>query len=133
MARLYKGMMPVSYVIDKKNGFVLATATGVLTVEDILQFRRQIRNEPDFDPSLAQLGDLSAASIDLSADEIRILAETSVFSLTARRALVGESHEVYGLARMFSIVRGLRGDRAIRVFRRRDEALAWLLQKDQAA
>src|SRR5215472_7425958 len=126
--------MPVSYVIDKKNGLVLATATGVLTLDDVLQFRQQIRSEPDFDPNLAQLGDLSAAtSIDLSADEIRILAGTSVFSLTARRALVGETQEVYGLARMFSIVRGLRGDRAIRVFRRRDEALAWLLQKDQAA
>jgi hypothetical protein len=102
--------MPYSYVIDKENGLILVTVTGVFTVDDVLQFRRQVRNEPDFDPNLSQLGDLSGAtSIDLSADEVRILAETSVFSLTARRALVGSTHEVYGLARMFSIVRGLRG------------------------
>jgi hypothetical protein len=125
--------MPFSYVIDKENGLIMVTVTGVFTVDDALQFRPQVRSEPDFDPNLSQLLDLSAATIDLSADEIRILAATSVFSLTARRALVGESHEVYGLARMFSILRGLRGDRAIRVFRSRNEAMAWLLKKEQAA
>jgi hypothetical protein len=127
--------MPVSYVIDKQNKLVVGTATGVLTEGDILHSRRQIRSDPDFDPSFSQLGDLTAVtSIDLSADEVRYLAQSSIFHPTTRRALVGESLEIYGLARMFSIVRGLRGDREIRVFRTRDEALAWLLlKKDQAA
>jgi hypothetical protein len=92
-------------------------------------------SDPDFDPSFSQLGDLSAVTgIDITADEVRIVAETSMFSLTARRALVGDSPEVYGLARMFSILRDFRGDREIRVFRSRKEALAWLLlEQDQAA
>lgn len=127
--------MPVSYVIDKQNRVVVATGTGVLTAEDIWQFRREIVRDPDFDPNLSQLGVLSAVDrIDLTADEVRVLADTSPFSLTARRALVGETAEIYGLARMFEIVRGLRGDHHIRVFRSRDEALAWLLlAKDRAA
>jgi hypothetical protein len=126
--------MPVSYTIDRKNKLVIATATGVLSADDIWQFRREIVRDPDFDPNLSQLGVLSDCDIDLTADEVRILAGTSLFSLHSRRALVGTSPEVYGLARMFEIVRGLRGDQHIRVFRTRDEALAWLLpKKDQAA
>lgn len=126
--------MPVSYVIDKMNKLVVATATGVVTVDEILQSRREFTSDPDFDPNLSELGDLSAVTrLDLTADEVKMVAQTSPLALTARRAFVGESPEVYGLARMFEIVRGLRGDQHIRVFRSRDEALAWLLQKDQAA
>jgi hypothetical protein len=125
--------MPVSYVIDKENRLVISTATGVVTSEEIQGFRRQILQDPDFDPTFSQLGDLSLATLDLDADEVKVLAEGSVFSLTSRRALVGTSLEVYGLARMFEIVRGLRGDQAIRVFRTRDDALAWLLGRKQAA
>jgi hypothetical protein len=126
--------MPVSYEIDKQNGVVLSTGEGVVTLDDVLRFRREVARDPDFDPSFSQLGDLSTAiSIDLTTDEIRMLAETSPFSLTARRAFVGDRQEVFELARMFSIFGGLRGDRAFRVFRRRHDALAWLLEKRGAA
>jgi hypothetical protein len=126
--------MPVSYVIDKENRLVISTATGVVTSDEIYAFRRQILQDPDFDPSFSQLGDLSSLdTIDLDADEVKVLAERSVFSLASRRALVGTNLEVYGLGRMFEIVRGLRGDQQIRVFRTRDEALDWLLGKQQAA
>jgi len=105
-----------------------------MTLGDILRFRREVVSDPNFDRSFSQLGDLSAATrIDLTEDEIRVLAGTSVFSLTARRAFVGEKQEVFVLARMYSIFRGLRGDRAIRVFRSRHDALAWLLEKQGAA
>jgi hypothetical protein len=126
--------MPVSYVIDKENRLVISTATGVVTSDEIYTFRGQILQDPDFDPSFSQLGDFSSLeTLDLDADEIKVLAERSVFSLTSRRAFVGTSLVVYGLVRMFEIVRGLRGDQQIRVFRTRDEALDWLLGKQQAA
>lgn len=126
--------MPVSYVIDKKNRLVVGTATEVVTLDEILQSRRQMMSDPDFDPNFSQLGDLSAVTkLDVTADEVKMLAETSPFALTVRRAFVGTTLEVYGLVRMFEIVRGLRGDQQIRAFRSREEALAWLLQKEQAA
>jgi hypothetical protein len=127
--------MPLSYVIDKKNRLVVVTATGVLAVDEILEFRRQFSSDPDFDPDFSQLGDLSGVTkVVLTAAEIKMLAETGPFSHTARRAFVGLRPEVYGLARMFEIVRGLRGDQHVRVFHSRDEALAWLLfEKDRAA
>ncbi|HMF91965.1 MAG TPA: hypothetical protein VKL40_15080 [Candidatus Angelobacter sp.] len=126
--------MPASYVIDKKSRLVMGTATGVLTLDEVLASRRQLMRDPDFDPTFSQLGDLSTvSSIDLTADEVRMLAETSPFSLASRRAFVGERPEVYGLARMYSILRGLRGDQEIRVFRSREAALEWLLEKHKAA
>ena len=125
--------MPVSYVIDKENRLVICTGTGVVTPDEVMEFRRQIVRDPDFDPSFSQLGDLSGITIDLTADEVKVLAERSPFSLTSRRAFVGKHPEAYGLARMFEIVRGLRGDLQVRVFRDREDALAWLLQKEQAA
>jgi hypothetical protein len=129
-----KANVPTSYVIDKQNRLVLNTATGVMTMDDILQGRRQFMSDPDFDPDYSQLADLSAVTeIDLTSAEIKMLAETSPFSLTSRRAFVGDRPEIYGLARMFSIVRGLRGDQQIRVFRTRETALAWVLKKDKAA
>ena len=109
--------MPVSYVIDKKNRVVIVTATGVMTAHDVLEFCRQVANDPEFDPSFSQLGDVSGAEVDLSADEVRLFAQSSPFALDSRRAFVGTSPVVYGLARMFEIVRGLRGDQDIRVFR----------------
>jgi hypothetical protein len=126
--------LPVSYVIDKQNKLVVATVTGVLTLDEVLATRRQLMSDPDFDPSLSQLADLSAVTeLDLTAVELKMLAETSPFSLTSRRAFVGERPEVYGLARMYSIMRGLRGDQEIHVFRTRDAALAWVLKKHKAA
>lgn len=126
--------MPVSYVIDKQNKLAIGTATGVLTMDEVLESRRQILGDPDFDPSFSQLGDLSSVTkVDLTADQIKMLAETSPFSPASRRAFVGESLEIYGLVRMYEIVRGLRGDRQIRTFRSREEALAWLLGEERAA
>jgi hypothetical protein len=126
--------MPVSYAIDKENKLVVGTATGVVTLDEILESRRQLLNNPDFDPTFFQLGDLSGVTkVDLTADQVKMLAETSPFSPASRRAFVGESLEVYGLVRMFEIVRGLRGDHNVRAFRSCDKALAWLLKKDRAA
>lgn len=126
--------MPVSYVIDKQNKLAIGTATGVLTMDEVLESRRQILGDPDFDPSFSQLGDLSSVTkVDLTADQIKMLAETSPFSPASRRAFVGESLEIYGLVRMYEIVRGLRGDRQIRTFRSREEALAWLLGEERVA
>ncbi len=126
--------MPASYVIDKKNRLVIGTASGVLTLDEILQLREQLKSDPDFDPNFSQLGDFTdVVDVNLTAAAIRMLAESSPFSLTARRAFVGDNPAMYGLARMFQIVRGLRGDEQIRVFRNRDEAMAWLLEKEQAA
>jgi hypothetical protein len=126
--------MTAFYRIDRQNQLVVIHAEGVLTRKNFEEVRQQMMSDPDFDPQFSMLADCSAVTyVDLTAGEIRALADVSPFNLTARRAIVARKDVVYGLARMFEIVRSLRGDQYIRVFRNRNEAVSWLLLRDQAA
>jgi hypothetical protein len=129
-----KRNMTAFYRIDKQSNLVVIHAEGVLTRRNFEEVRRHMMSDPDFDPQFSMLADCSAVThVDLTAGEIRVLADMSPFDLTGRRAIVARRDVVYGLARMFEIVRSLRGDQHIRVFRNCNEALAWLFLKDQAA
>jgi hypothetical protein len=126
--------MPVSYAIDKQKRLVVTCAWGTCTAEDALEFRRQILKDPNFDPSFDQLADFSAVTtIDITPAEVRMLAGGNIFSPYSRRAIVVQGQLAFGLARIFETLRGLRGDHHVRVFHTRDEALAWIFVKDQAA
>ena len=126
--------MPSSYVIDKERKLVITTAWGDCTADDVLEFRKQVLKDHDFDPSYSQLADFTGVTkVDFSPDEVRMLAAISPFSPQSRRALVADNQLIFGLSKMFGILRNLRGEKLIRVFRTRSEALDWLLEKDKAA
>jgi hypothetical protein len=126
--------MPVSFAIDKEKRLVVTRAWGKCTVEDVLEFRREIVKDDNFDPSFAQLADFSGVTVaDISPAEVRMLAWINPFSPDSRRAIVAQNQLAYALARIFETLRSLRGDRHIRVFRTREEALAWIFPKDKAA
>jgi hypothetical protein len=126
--------MPVSYAIDKQKKLVVTCAWGTCTAEDALEFRRQILKDGDFDPSLNQLADFSGiTTLDVTPAEVRMLAGGNIFSPDSRRAIVVEGQLAFALARMFETLRGLRGDRHVRVFHTREEAVAWIFVKDKAA
>jgi hypothetical protein len=74
-----------------------------------------------------------ATRVDLSGEEVRDLAEASIFSTASRRAILAPSDSVHRLARMFEILREMAGERGIRVFRNLDEAWEWVLAKSQSA
>jgi len=126
--------MPSSYVIDKERKLVITTAWGDCNADDVLEFRKQVLKDRDFDPSFSQLADFTGVTkVDVSPDEVRMLATKSPFSTQSRRALVADNQVIFGLSKMFGILRNLRGEKLIRVFRTRNEALDWLLEKDKAA
>jgi hypothetical protein len=126
--------MPVSYKIDKRKRLVVCMVTGVCTANDVLGFHREIVKNPDFDPSFSQLVDSTGITrSEISPEHMRSVAEQSPFSANSRRALVAESDLGYALLRVYEIVRGLRGDRQVRVFRTCAAALEWLLAKEKAA
>lgn len=118
--------MAISYEIDKERRIVLCTASDVCTAQDALSLHEQIQSDPAFDPSFSQLMDFTpAVQGDIAANEVRTLAGSGPFSLASRRAFVTNSLLGFGFSRMFQLVSGSRGQR-VRVFRDRDEALAWL-------
>jgi hypothetical protein len=128
--------MPVSYEIDKQQRLVVCTATGVCTADDVLRFREQLLSDSRFDPDFSELVDATGVSrAEISPEQVRFVAEGSPFSANSRRALVAANDLGFALLRVYEIVRGLRGDRQVQVFRSRAEALQWLVavDKDRAA
>lgn len=121
------------YEIDKERRLVTSTAAGAFTLAEVWAHQEEIAKDPDFDPSFAQLLDVTQVSeLELSSEEIRRAAGRSVFAINTRMAILVSSTFVYGLARMFQILGEMHGNKRIHVFRELDAALAWVLAGDGA-
>src|SRR5215468_6356001 len=124
--------MPISYEINRETRLVVCTGFGVVTDDEVLQVHEQMVKDANFDSSFSELVDADAiTSTTVTPSSMRMLADSSPFSPDSRRALVAGSPLAFGLWRVYQTVRSLRGDKNIRVFRSRTDALAWLLpEKD---
>ena len=119
--------MPAFYKIDKEHRVVLSTASGVFDLAAALAHQDQLIADPDFDPSYSQLLDYShVTDVRIDANDVRKLAQRSVFWPCSRRAVYVTSDIEYGFARMFEMLRENAGEKGIRVFRNLDEALTWI-------
>ncbi|SRR6266404_9551249 len=125
--------MPAFYKIDKERKLVMSTGSGVYTMADALAHQDKLLKDPDFDRSFSQLYDFThITDVELSSEDIRILARRTVFSENSRRAFLVNSDLKFGLGRMFIIFRDTLGETGIRVFRNLDDALDWVLARDHA-
>jgi hypothetical protein len=123
--------MPISYEIKRESRLVVCTGYGVVTADEVLQFHDQIVKDADFDSSFSELVDATAITgTDVTPSGMRALADSSPYSPDSRRALVSDSPLGFGMWRVYQTVRTLRGDKNIRVFRSRTDALAWLLTEE---
>lgn len=119
--------MPAFYKIDKEHRVVLSTASGVFDLAAALGHQDQLLADPDFDPSYSQLLDYShVTEVKIDANDVRKLAERSVFWPCSRRAMYVTRDIEYGFARMFEMLRENAGEKGIRVFRNLDDALTWI-------
>ena len=120
--------VPLFYKIDTKRKLVLTTGSGVLTLADSLAHQDRLSKDADFSREFSQLIDLvHVTEVALTAEDIRQLAKTAVFSSQSRRAILVNNDLKFGLARMFETFRDLLGEKGIRVFRNLNDALAWVL------
>jgi hypothetical protein len=121
------------YEIDKERRLITSTASGVITLPEVWAHQQRLETDPDFDAGFAQLLDVTQVTkLELSSDDVRRVADSNSFSPNPRVAIVATSSLIYGMARMFQIFREMKGEEKTRVFRDRDEALAWVLGKDDA-
>jgi hypothetical protein len=119
--------MPAFYKIDKEHRVVLSTASGVFDLAAALAHQDQLLADPDFDPSYSQLLDYShVTEVRIDTNDVRKLAERSVFWPCSRRAMYVTRDIEYGFARMFEMLRENAGEKGIRVFRNLDDALTWI-------
>jgi hypothetical protein len=120
--------MPAFYKIEKENRLVLSTASGTITMPEVLAHHQRLSTDSEFDPAFSQLIDAThITKIDLTTADIRRLAQNNLFSPTSRRAILVSSDTAYGFARMFEMLRQTAGETGIKVFRNLDEALEWVL------
>jgi len=121
--------MPFFYKIDKERKLVMSTAAGELTKADIQLLQDQLREDPDFDPNFSQLSDLTnATGMNITGADMQDLAVTTAFSPNARRAVIASNDLAFGLAKIFEQVRETKGDLGIRVFRKLEDALDWIVK-----
>ena len=107
---------------------MISRAWGHIALDDVLAFRQDLVARPEFNPTWAHVLDArDAVQYDLSNDQIRRLAETSVLTPSARRAMVATDAAIFGLFRMYGtqIELQLNGS-AVGVFRTLDDAIEWV-------
>ena len=119
--------VPAFYKIDKGRRFVLSTVSGEITYAELVAHQRSLSADRDFDPTFSQIVDFTYGSLaKLSYEEVIKLAQRSVFSADARRALILPDLTDYGLGRMYQTLRGLQGQSGVRAFFTLEEALDWI-------
>ena len=120
--------MAAQYRLDVQSGIIFTTMVGTLTFDDIVEYARNLRNEPDFDPSFSELvdfTDLKSANLTY-ADLTEITLRVDPFSKTSKRALIAEIGTAsYGITRMYQAVSSNSG-RDMQLFTTALEAQRWL-------
>jgi len=120
--------MPLTYMIDKARGVVVAHATGVLTADDLQAWRAEMKSNPAFDPTHGQLCDLrDVTDVAISVPAMARIAASTVFAAGSRHALICSTEIQYGMARMYAMLSEPHGQQ-VHVFREPEVAEAWLLE-----
>ena len=107
---------------------MVSTGWERVTATEILQHRRQLRDDPAFNPDFDQLVDGRAVTgLDISLAEAKAIAAETPFSPKSRRAFVASGLPILGMARLMEAA-AARGENReqVRVFHDFSEALKWL-------
>jgi hypothetical protein len=122
--------LPAYFKINKERQLVISTLSGVFTLEDGFAHQERLLKDPNFVSTFSQLLDCTQVTqIAMGVDDIRRLAQRSIFSNNARRSILVHGDLAHGFARTFMAIRESFGEKGIRVFRELDEALFWLLDQ----
>jgi len=120
--------MPFATSFDPPRRLMITRGWGHITLADVRAYQQELGQRPEFDPTWAHVFDARGASeFDMSSDDIRRLAETSVLDREARRAMVAADPATFGVFRMYGTSRDVReGGPEIGVFTSLGEAIEWV-------
>jgi hypothetical protein len=124
----------IRFSVDPRTRTRTARYSGVITEEELLTTYATLVADPGYDPTFDDLVDLREVErLELSAAAIRQLATMFVpldaVSGHTRTAIVAASDAVFGMSRMYEMLRGDEVPEEIRVFRSYEEATAWLADR----
>jgi len=120
--------MEIFRTIDPDLPFVYTTITGNITLAEIRADMAWLATEPQYRPDMPGIVDMRKATVKLSTDEVRQLADEIQRNPKAvtrtRRALLVSSELAFGIYRMFAaFAEG--GPTEYRVFRDERAAKDW--------
>jgi hypothetical protein len=124
--------MPCRYVIYRERHLVVSTGSERLTFAEVKAHQDQLIADPDLDPTFNQLLDATAVtSLDVSQDEVKLLAARRVFSAKSRRAFVSPNPAIFGIGRMWTAYHEMAtGMENVKIFYKLADALKWLGLED---
>lgn len=120
----------IRFHVDEPRRTRVAVFEGVVDDAELLGSYGGLVATPDYDPTLDDLVDMRGVErLEVSTEAVRRLV--GMFTpldpedVSTRLAIVAPRDDVYGMARMYEILRSDAPEQ-IRVFRHRAEAEAWL-------
>ena len=125
--------MSGTYTIDLKRSLVRSRGWGVLTDRELLAHAHALTVDPHFAPNFHQLADLrDVTDVQITSATIKEMVRLNPFWAGARRALVITNDVLFGMARMYQILKDESPDE-LQIFRNMDDALQWLGLADAKA
>jgi hypothetical protein len=125
--------MPIAYQVDHGARIVVAAGHGTLTDADVFGYQRAAWSRLDVIGyneliDVTHVIELEVPSVDQIRDLAQVAAAMDDGATTSRLAIVAPTDLAFGLGRMFQTYRQLnaRSTKEARVFRRMEEALAFL-------
>lgn len=118
--------MPVSFNVDSSRRIVTVVYSGVLLRDDLQTLAHGLMADPNFRPDFDQLIDArDVIGAKLTRQDLEENVRLDLFGRGSRRAGVARGDLVFGMARMFEMLRGGKLDE-IKIFRDLEEAWEWL-------
>ena len=120
--------MPLATSFYRDRRLIITRGWGHITLADMRAYQQELVQRPEFDPTWAHVFDArDAIQFDMSSEEIRHLAATSVLAPAARRAMVATDLATFGFFRMYGtqFERQVDGS-AVGVFTTLDDAIEWV-------
>jgi hypothetical protein len=124
--------MPGAYIIDLPRQLVLSRGWGIISGDDLVAHASSLAADPRFESTFSQIIDFTGVDdVSVNTTTIHQLARLSPFGRGARRVFVAESDLIYGMARMFQMLREPVADE-VHIVRAMGPALEWLGLSDQS-
>jgi hypothetical protein len=128
--------MPITYTIDRPRRTVYASASGVLTPQDLFTYQTEVWSAPELRGYDECVDMLAVTDVEAATDSnMKALAELSARmddpSAKSKFAIIAREDLHYGLARMYEAYRSMqpKSTRTLAIFRTREEALRWLAKE----
>jgi len=117
--------MPARFTLDLGKRVVSVRFEGLWSVRDVAEYFEDLKRDNGFDSRFFELADLTeVVSSDVDFQAATMLSRIDPFARSGKRAFAATKAAIYGILRMYQMVRG--EEYSIGIFRTLAEAKRWL-------